>query len=52
VDFTPAGISKRWAAGYEATRRAIAQMPWDGAVDPLEGVILHEQRPDMPIAAE
>jgi len=52
VDFTPGGIAKRWEAGYRATRRAIDEMPWQGAADPLEGVILHEQMPDLPLAAE
>ena len=52
VDFTPGGIAKRWEAGYRATRRAIDEMPWQGAADPLEGVVLHEQMPDMPLAAE
>ena len=42
VDFSPAGIRKRWEAGYEAARRAIQQKPWTGDFDPLAGVILHE----------
>jgi NTE family protein len=42
VDFTSAGINKRWRAGYEQTIRAIEQAPWQGEVDPLEGVFLHE----------
>jgi NTE family protein len=52
VDFTPGGIAKRWEAGYRATRRAIDEMPWQGTADPLEGVVLHEQMPDLPLAAE
>jgi NTE family protein len=52
VDFTATGIGKRWEAGYRATLRAIAQMPWQDEADPLEGVVLHEQMPDMPLAAE
>jgi NTE family protein len=52
VDFTPAGIAKRWDAGYHATRQAIEQMPWEQECNPLEGVILHEQPPPMPLAAE
>jgi NTE family protein len=52
IDFTPGGIAKRWEAGYLATRQAIEQMPWQRTTDPLEGVILHEQMPDMPLAAE
>jgi NTE family protein len=50
VDFTPAGIGKRWEAGYHATRQVIEQTPWEQEFDPLEGVILHEQT--MPLAAE
>ena len=42
VDFTPAGIRKRWEAGYENARRAIELAPWRGDFDPLDGVILHE----------
>ena len=52
VDFTPAGIGKRWEAGYRATRRAIEEMPWQHDANPLEGVILHEEMPQMPLAAE
>jgi NTE family protein len=52
VDFTSAGIARRWEAGYHATRRAIEEMAWQHDADPLEGVILHEQMVDMPIAAE
>ena len=52
VDFTSAGIGKRWEAGYRATLQAIEQMPWRHEADPLEGVVLHEQMPDMPLAAE
>jgi NTE family protein len=42
IDFTAAGIHSRWQAGYEDTRRALAAKPWDGAVDPIEGVAIHE----------
>jgi NTE family protein len=52
VDFTAAGIGKRWEAGYRATRRAIEEMPWQHDANPLEGVILHEEMPQMPLAAE
>ena len=47
VDFSVSGIRKRWEAGYESTMRAIAQKPWHGEFDPLEGVILHEPRDDV-----
>jgi NTE family protein len=52
VDFTSGGIAKRWDAGASATRRAIEEMSWQREADPLEGVILHEQMPDLPLAAE
>ncbi len=52
IDFTPAGIGRRWEAGYLATRQAVEQKPWERDFDPLEGVILHEQMPDMREAAE
>jgi NTE family protein len=51
VDFSPGGIRRRWEAGYASTRRAIAQKPWLGEFDPLEGVILHEPREDIEAAA-
>src|SRR6516164_5378004 len=42
IDFTPAGIRARRQAGYHATTKALAQAPWQGEFDPIEGVILHE----------
>ncbi len=42
IDFTATGIHSRWQAGYDDTRRALAARPWDGAVDPIEGVAIHE----------
>jgi NTE family protein len=42
----------RWEAGYTNTMRALEQAPWEREFDPLEGVILHEPRPDMMEAAE
>ncbi|KAB2940183.1 MAG: patatin-like phospholipase family protein [Hyphomicrobium sp.] len=42
VDFSPSGIRKRWAAGYEKTMRVIEGAPWTGTFDPIEGVYLHE----------
>jgi NTE family protein len=44
IDFTPSGIRARRRAGYEETRRAIARAPWKRAVDPIEGVVIHEHR--------
>ena len=42
IDFSPSGIRRRWDAGYSDTQRVLAQAPWRGAFDPLEGFILHE----------
>jgi len=42
----------RWEAGYTKTMRALEQAPWEREFDPLEGVILHEPRPEMMEAAE
>ena len=42
VDFSPAGIRNRWAAGLASARRALDQAPWQGSFDVHEGVILHE----------
>jgi NTE family protein len=50
VDFSPAGIRRRWDAGYSDAMRAIDRAPWTGAFDPLECVILHE--PDLTPPAE
>jgi NTE family protein len=52
VDFSPSSIRMRWEAGYTNTMRALEQAPWEREFDPLEGVILHEPRPDMMEAAE
>src|SRR5438105_13759499 len=48
IDFSPAGISNRWEAGYVDTLRALERKAWEDDCDPLEGVILHE----MPAASE
>jgi NTE family protein len=42
IDFSPAGISKRWETGYADTLRALTQQPWIGEFDFLDGVVLHE----------
>ena len=44
IDFSPRGIRARWEAGYDDTRRVVAQAPWEGEFDPIEGFILHEAR--------
>jgi NTE family protein len=48
VDFSPSGIQMRRAAGYAAATRALEQAPWQQEFDPLEGVILHEPKMDVP----
>jgi NTE family protein len=42
IDFTAAGIRARRHAGYAATRRMIERAPWQGPVDPVEGVVIHD----------
>jgi NTE family protein len=42
IDFSRSGIQNRWRAGYADTKRVLAQAPWTGEFDPLEGFILHE----------
>jgi NTE family protein len=42
IDFTPAGVRARWQAGYAQTLRMIERAPWQAAVDPIEGVIVHQ----------
>ncbi|HUH93047.1 MAG TPA: patatin-like phospholipase family protein [Casimicrobiaceae bacterium] len=42
IDFTAAGIRARRHAGYAATRRVIRRVPWNAAVDPIEGVVIHD----------
>ncbi|OAJ59233.1 patatin [Paraburkholderia ginsengiterrae] len=38
IDFSSAGIEKRWAAGYEDTTRLLARAPWRETLDPMEGI--------------
>jgi NTE family protein len=52
VDFSPSGIRMRSDAGYSATMRALGEAAWLGEFDPLEGVILHQPAPELPMAAE
>jgi NTE family protein len=42
IDFTRAGIESRWKAGFEHARRVLAEKPWEGPVDPLAGIVVHE----------
>jgi NTE family protein len=52
IDFSPSGIMRRWDAGYAHTKAVLQRSPWTGEVDPLSGVVLHEQMELMPEAAE
>jgi NTE family protein len=49
VDFSPAGIRERWDAGYRHTTDMLANRPWRGDYDPLEGFILHETMGGDPV---
>ena len=42
IDFTPDGIRARRQAGFADTQRMLARAPWTAAVDPTEGVVIHE----------
>ena len=52
IDFSPAGIRKRWRAGYADTMNALNAQAWLGQFDELEGVILHEPEPGAEPATE
>ena len=42
IDFTASGIRSRWRSGYEDTRRMLDAAPWNAPVDPVEGVVIHD----------
>jgi NTE family protein len=42
IDFTSAGVRARWQAGYADALRMIDRRPWTQAVDPMNGVVLHQ----------
>ena len=44
IDFSRAGIRKRWEAGLADARKALNAAPWEADVDPIEGFYLHEMR--------
>ncbi|WP_024520261.1 patatin-like phospholipase family protein [Bradyrhizobium sp. Tv2a-2] len=52
IDFSQAGIKRRWDAGYAHTKAVLARKPWAGQFDPLSGVILHEAKDLTALAAE
>lgn len=41
-DFTPAVIEARWKAGREFARSRIAAAPWNEAIDPAVGIMVHD----------
>jgi NTE family protein len=45
IDFTAAGIHARWHAGYADTKRMLQRAPWEKAVDPVDGVVIHDLDP-------
>ena len=42
LDFSGAGIRSRCVAGRTEARHMIERAPWSAAVDPMEGVVVHE----------
>jgi NTE family protein len=42
IDFTGRGISARWQAGYDDTKRAIVAKPWSQPVDAKDGLVIHD----------
>ena len=45
IDFTPDGVAARRAAGYADAREMLGRRPWLAPVDPMEGVIIHQNAP-------
>jgi NTE family protein len=53
IDFTAAGIGRRWQAGYEDTMRTLDRRPWERPIDPMVGVAVHDSdAPDLPSSLE
>ena len=42
IDFTEAGVERRWQAGYADTMRTIERRPWETAIDPMVGVAIYD----------
>ncbi len=42
IDFSPAGVANRRAAGYADTVKMIERAPWRAPTDPIEGVVEHK----------
>ena len=42
IDFTRAGIERRWKAGYNHARKVLTEKPWEAVADTLAGIVIHE----------
>jgi len=42
IDFTRAGIERRWKAGLDHASKVLREKPWEGPGDPLAGIVIHE----------
>ena len=42
IDFSSAGIAARRQSGYDETVSMLARKPWTVALDPVEGMMIHE----------
>jgi NTE family protein len=53
IDFSSAGIQRRWRAGYDDTMRTLDRRPWETPIDPMVGVAVHDSdAPDLPKTLE
>jgi NTE family protein len=41
LDFTPASIQARWAAGYAHAKDVLEKKPWHNELGPLQSAVLH-----------
>jgi NTE family protein len=49
LDFTAAGVRRRWQAGYDDTMRTLEWVPWETPIDPMVGVAVHDSdAPEQP----
>jgi NTE family protein len=44
IDFTSAGIERRWRAGFDHASKVLLDKPWQCEVDPLAGIVIHEAK--------
>ncbi len=42
LDFSSAGIERRWQSGYADTMRTLDRRPWEAPIDPMVGVAVHD----------